>query len=170
MYIVLYYDKEERFEVFGIQNKNYLQRSLAYHGLVTVSAIILGILLQLLLDFTITNIFLYYIAIILTANMFMAIIEFLIVNFGDIGKFVALILLVLQLAAAGGTFPIETVTKGFRFLNNFLPMKYTINILREALISIESNILVKNTAVVIIIFVVFLVINIINDIRKTKKA
>ena len=43
----------------------------------------------------------------------MSIIQFLIRNFGDIGKFLALIILVLQLAAAGGTFPIETIDKGF---------------------------------------------------------
>lgn len=169
MYIVLYYDKEERFDIFGIKNKNRFQRTIAYHSLVTASAIILGILLQLFLDFEITNVLLYYIAIILTANTFMAIIEFLIVNFGDVGKFIALILLVLQLAAAGGTFPIETVTKGFRFLNDFLPMKYTINIIREALISIESNLLIKNILVVIGIFLVFFVINIVNDIRKEKE-
>ena len=169
MYIVLYYDKEERFAIFGMKNKNLLQRTLAYHGLVTISAIVLGILLQLFLDFEITNVFLYYIVIILTANTFMAIIEFLIINLGDVGKFIALILLVLQLAAAGGTFPIETVTKGFRFLNDLLPMKYTINIIREALIRIESGLLVPNMLIVIGIFIVFFVINIINDIRKNKK-
>ena len=169
MYIVLYYDKEERFDIFGIKNKNGLQRTFAYHLLVTVSAIVLGILLQLFLDFEITNVLLYYVTIILTANTFMAIIEFLIVNLGDVGKFIALILLVLQLAAAGGTFPIETVTKGFRFLNDFLPMKYTINIIREALISIEGNLLMKNILVVVGIFVVFFAINMINDIRKNKE-
>lgn len=169
MYIVLYYDKEERFDIFGIKNKDYLQRTLAYHLLVTISAIVLGILLQLFLDFEITNVFLYYVAIILTANAFMAIIEFLIVNLGDVGKFIALILLVLQLAAAGGTFPIETVTKGFRFLNDFLPMKYTINMIREALISIEGSLLIKNVLVVIGIFSVFFAINMVNDIRKNKE-
>ena len=38
-------------------------------------------------------------------------IQFLIRNLGDIGKFLALIILVLQLAAAGGTFPVETLIK-----------------------------------------------------------
>lgn len=169
MYIVLYYDKEERFDIFGIKNKNGLQRTFAYHLLVTVSAIVLNILLQLFLDFEITNVFLYYVTIILTANTFMAIIEFLIVNLGDVGKFIALILLVLQLATAGGTFPIETVTKGFRFLNDFLPMKYTINIIREALISIEGNLLTKNILVIVGIFFVFFAINMVNDIRKNKE-
>jgi putative membrane protein len=137
--------------------------------LVTISAIILGILLQLLLDFSITNVALYYFSIILIANLFTSIIDFLIVNFNDVGKFLALIILVLQLAAAGGTFPIETVTKGFRWLNNILPMKYTIDLLKESLVAIETKLLIKNLIIVISIFLVFFIFNIINDKRKEKK-
>ena len=170
MYIVLYYDKDSRFKIFDRNYDNKVKRSLAYHGLATLSAILLGILLQIFLDFEITNILLYYFVIVLTANTFMAIIEFLIINFKDIGKFLALILLVLQLAAAGGTFPIQTVTKGFRWMHNLLPMKYTINILRETLIVIESKLLVKNIIIVFIIFIVLFVFNIINALIKQKKS
>lgn len=169
MFIVLYYDKNERFGILGIKDKRFVFRTLCYHGLATISAIILGILLSLFLDFEITNMFLYFISIILIANAFMGIMEFLIINFKDVGKFIGLILLVLQLAAAGGTFPIETVTKGFRWLNDFLPMKYTINLLRESLVSIESDLLMKNIIIVIIIFVVFFVINITGDIIRERK-
>lgn len=168
MYIVLYYDKEERFAILGINNKNRIQRTLAYHALATLAGIILGILLYFLLDFEITNIFLYFIAIILTSNAFMGITEFLIGNFKDVGKFIALILLVLQLAAAGGTFPIETVTKGFRWLHGLLPMTYTVRLLREPLVSIENNLLTPNILVVSSIFIIFFVINIIIDIYKQK--
>lgn len=169
MYIVLYYDKEERFEILSINNPNRLQRTIAYHVLATASAILLGISLELLLDFEITSQLLYFGSIILIANTFMAIIEFLIINFKDIGKFIALILLVLQLAAAGGTFPIETVTKGFRWMHPLLPMSYTIDLLKESLISIESNLLTSSLVVVIGIFVCFLAINIVMDIIRQKK-
>ena len=54
--------------------------------------------------------------------------QFLIRNFGDIGKFVALIILVLQLAASGGTFPVETISKGFQCVTGILPMTYTIKL------------------------------------------
>jgi putative membrane protein len=170
MYVVLYYDKDKRFGLLGKDDKRFTKRTLCYHGLVTISAIILGVLLQLLLDFSITNVVLYYFSIILIANLFTSIIDFLIINFNDIGKFLALIILVLQLAAAGGTFPIETVTKGFRWLNNILPMKYTIDLLKESLIAIESKLLTKNLIIVISIFLVFFIFNIINDKVKEKKA
>ena len=168
LFIVLFFDKEQRFGLLGIDSKKHVKRCLAYHGLATVSGIVLGILLQLLLDFDITNVFLYYISIILVSNCFLAIIEFLIENFGDIGKFIALIILVLQLGASGGTFPIETVTKGFRFLNPMLPMTYTIKLLKEPLISIESSLLTKNFIIVFTIFIVFFGINLGLNIYKEK--
>lgn len=169
MYVVLYYDKENRFPKLSIDNQNYLQRTVLYHGLATLSGILLGVLLNILLDFHITNYFLYYALIVLVANTFIAIIEFLIVNFKDVGKFIALIILVLQLAAAGGTFPIETVSKCFRFLNPILPMTYTINLMKEALITIESGLLMKNLFIVLGILVVLVVFNVIHDIYHDKK-
>lgn len=168
LFIVLFFDKEQRFGLLGIDSKKHVKRCLAYHGLATASGIVLGVLLQLLLDFDITNVFLYYISIILVSNCFLAIIEFLIENFGDIGKFIALIILVLQLGASGGTFPIETVTRGFRFLNPMLPMTYTIKLLKEPLISIESSLLTKNFIIVFTIFIVFFGINLGLNIYKEK--
>lgn len=169
LFMVLYFDKEKRFGLLGIDSKKRVKRTLAYHGLASVSGLILGILLQLLLDFSITNVLLYYVSIILIANCFLAIVEFLIETFGDIGKFIALIILVLQLAAAGGTFPIETVTKGFRWLHPLLPMAYTINLLKESLISVENNLLTQNMLYVFIIFIVFFGLNIILNFMKQKK-
>lgn len=169
LFMVLYFDKEKRFGLLGIDSKKRVKRTLAYHGLASVSGLILGILLQLLLDFSITNVLLYYVSIILIANCFLAIVEFLIETFGDIGKFIALIILVLQLAAAGGTFPIETVTKGFRWLHPLLPMTYTINLLKESLVSVENNLLTQNMLYVFIIFIVFFGLNIILNFMKQKK-
>ncbi len=168
LFIVLYFDKEQRFGILGIDSNKYIKRTLAYHGLATLSGIVLGLLLQTLLDFDITNVLLYYLSIILISNCFLAIIEFLIERFGDIGKFLALIILVLQLGASGGTFPIETVTKGFRFLNPMLPMTYTIKLLKESLISIESKLLTNNLIIVFIIFLVFFIINLVFDYYKEK--
>ncbi len=170
MFIILYYDKDERFGVLGINSENRIKRTICYHVLATLSGLVLGILLQMLLDFEITNVLLYYISIILISNCFLAIMQFLIGNFGDIGKFVGLIILVLQLAAAGGTFPIETVTKGFRFLNPILPMTYTIKLLKESLVSIEGTLLTKNLLIVSLLLIILVVINVTMDIIRTKKS
>ena len=169
MLIVFYYDKKERFGILGQNTNKKVKQILCYHGLISISSIVLGLLLQLLLDIQITSIPLYYISLLLIGNAFMGIIEFLIMTFNDIGKFIGLILLVLQLAAAGGTFPIETVTKGFRWMHSMLPMTYSVRLLREMLIKIEGNILMSNMIIITIIGIFFITLNLILAYNKEKK-
>lgn len=168
LFIILYYDKDDRFKLLGKNANNRLLRTGCYLGLAILQGISLGVLLMIGLDFEITNYFLYFISLILVACLFESIMEFLIVNFGDVGKFLSLILLVLQLAAAGGTFPIQTVTKGFRFLNPLLPMTYTCNLFKETIISIESGLLTRSLVVIVVLFIVLLIFNIIKDLKENK--
>ena len=100
----------------------------------------------------------------------MSIIQFLIRNFGDVGKFVALVILVLQLAASGGTFPTETIAKGFQGLTNLLPMTYTIKLLREILVPTTTNFRGQYIGILILITIVTLAITYAVDIIKNKKA
>lgn len=51
--------------------------------------------------------------------------------FGDIGKAVAVILLVIQLGASGGTFPIDVTPEFFRAVHPFAPFTFIINAMRE---------------------------------------
>lgn len=53
------------------------------------------------------------------------------VSFGDIGKALAVVLLVIQIAGAGGTFPIEVTPQFFQNVYPFLPFTYGINAMRE---------------------------------------
>ena len=117
LFIILYYDASDRFKLLSRNASNKFLRTGLYLLLASLQGISLGIMLLLGLDLHVTNYFVYFLSMIMVSCLFESIMEFLIVNLGDIGKFLSLILLVLQLAAAGGTFPIETVTKGFRFLN-----------------------------------------------------
>ena len=60
----------------------------------------------------------------LAALVFSNIVYTLTVSFGDIGKAVAVVLLVMQVAGSGGTFPIETLPKFFQMLYPFLPFPH----------------------------------------------
>ena len=68
-------------------------------------------------------------------------------------KFLALIILVLQLAASGGTFPVETVSKGFQALNPYLPMTYSIKLIKESVVMQDTGFAFKN-AMILIAFLV----------------
>lgn len=67
---------------------------------------------------------------ILVSMVFMAMIHGLMARLGDTGQFIALILMVLQLVSAGGTFPWETLPGPLQSLHHVLPMSYSVNGLR----------------------------------------
>lgn len=55
------------------------------------------------------------------------------VSFGDIGKAIAVVLLVMQVAGSGGTFPIEMTADFFQAVYPFLPFTYAINAMHAAM-------------------------------------
>ena len=65
--------------------------------------------------------------------VFMSIVYTLVSVFGDVGKALAIILLVLQLAGSGGTYPVVLLPKFFQIINPFLPFTYAISLAREAI-------------------------------------
>lgn len=168
-YVVLYYDQKNRFRILGSSAENKLLQNVLYILIGAVEGIITGAILKAGLGYEIQNIVLYYFSSMLIGITFMSIIQFLIRNFGDIGKLLSLIILVLQLAASGGTFPIETIDKSFRAINPFLPMTYTIKLLKEILVPTVTNYKGLYIGILIGITIVTLGITYAVDIIRTKK-
>lgn len=65
--------------------------------------------------------------------LFQAIIYTLVYLVGNIGKVIAIILLLLQLSAWGGTFPVEMTNDFFQKVHPYLPFTYAINACRETI-------------------------------------
>ncbi len=169
-YVVLYYDQKHRFNIFDHDYKNKILQNIAYIGIGALQGLIVAILLKLGLGFEIQNYVLYYTSSILVGITFVSIIQFLIRNLGDVGKFLALVILVLQLAASGGTFPIETIDKGFQGLTSYLPMTYSIKLFREILVPTATNFKGQYLGILVGITAVTLAITCIVDIIKSKKS
>lgn len=70
---------------------------------------------------------------IVCAFVFSLIIFTITISFGDIGKAVCVILLVIQLGGGGGTFPIEVTPDFFQTLYPLLPFTHAINAMRECI-------------------------------------
>ena len=75
----------------------------------------------------------------LAALVFSNIVYTLTVSFGDIGKAVAVVLLVMQVAGSGGTFPIETLPRFFQMLYPFLPFPHAIDAMHAAMAGSYGN-------------------------------
>lgn len=68
----------------------------------------------------------------LLSSIFMLIVYTLVSVFGNVGKALAIVLLVLQLAGSGGTFPIQVTPPFFHVIYPLLPFTYGISLMREA--------------------------------------
>ncbi|WP_104055811.1 MULTISPECIES: YhgE/Pip family protein [unclassified Arthrobacter] len=69
----------------------------------------------------------------LAATAFSALIQGIVALLGSVGKFVVLVLLVLQLVSSGGTFPWETIPTPLHFAHDVLPMGHVVSGLRQLL-------------------------------------
>ena len=72
-------------------------------------------------------------AIYLTSFAYMSIVSLLVIVFDNPGRFLAMVLLVLQLGSSEGTFPIQTANGFFQAINPLVPMTYSIRALRQAI-------------------------------------
>ncbi|MUT66101.1 YhgE/Pip domain-containing protein [Paenibacillus sp. NEAU-GSW1] len=68
----------------------------------------------------------------LLSALFMLIVYTLVSVFGNVGKALSIVLLVLQLAGSGGTFPIQVTLPFFQAIHPYLPFTYAISMMREA--------------------------------------
>ena len=76
--------------------------------------------------------FLFLLAGWVSSIVYVNIIYTLTVSFGDIGKAVSVVLLVMQVAGTGGTFPIEVAPGFFKAVYPLLPFTHSMAALREA--------------------------------------
>ncbi|WP_322155326.1 YhgE/Pip domain-containing protein [Paratractidigestivibacter sp.] len=77
----------------------------------------------------------------LTASLvFVNIIYALTASFGDVGKAIAVVLMVIQVAGSGGTFPVQMLPEGFfQTVYPFLPFVHAENAMRAAMFGIYNG-------------------------------
>lgn len=134
-----------------------------------LQSVILGLVLILGLGLKPENVWQFYAFTILISLSYMAILQLLIHHFGNVGRYIAIILLVLQLTSAAGTFPKETLPLFFQIINPLLPMTYAISGLRDILFTHELSNLVIPVLYLIGIAVVSITTNLILASRKNSK-
>ena len=114
------------------------ERPVAFFSL--IQATLLMVVLQFGLQLQIDNVPAFYAMGYLTALVFAAIMQMLMAAFGFPGKFVAIILLMLQLTACAGTFPIQTTPDFFQVINPYMPMTYVVQGMRQIMTGLDYGI------------------------------
>ncbi|MGN2339129.1 YhgE/Pip family protein [Clostridium cagae] len=85
-----------------------------------------------------------------TSVVFVSILYSAVSVFGNVGKVIGIVLLVLQIGGSGGTFPIELTPKFFQIIHPFLPFTYAISFAREAIGGVVGEVLIKDIIILVI--------------------
>ncbi|MEK4836690.1 MULTISPECIES: YhgE/Pip domain-containing protein [Bacillus] len=91
---------------------------------------------------------------IITSLAFIALIQCLVTAFGDAGRFIAIITLIMQLTTSAGTFPLELIPKFLQPFNAWLPMTYSVSGLKAVVSSGDFNFMWQNIGMLMIFIVV----------------
>ena len=121
-----------------------------------IQALLADIILLAWLKIEVQSIPLFILFSILTSLSFMTIIQFLVTTLKDAGRFVAIIVLILQLTTSAGTFPLELIPDWLQPFHAFLPMSYTVKGFKAVISSGDFAFMWQNAAIVSGFAVVFM--------------
>ncbi|MEF9992181.1 MAG: YhgE/Pip domain-containing protein [Romboutsia sp.] len=131
----------------------YFGRGLTFTTITITQALIVSIGDILLLSIQVINPVVFILISILTSIVFTFIVYSLVSVFGNVGKAIAVVLLVIQVAGSGGTFPIEVTPNFFQVVNPLLPFTHAISALRETI----GGIYIQNLTKALLILCIFLI-------------
>lgn len=114
---------------------------------------------MLLIGLPVDKIGYFYLTAFVTAWCYMAVVMFFAMTFDNPGRFIAMILLVLQLGGAGGTFPVEIQSTFFKVIHPYLPMSYSVYAFRESISGgIGAELYNLSINILLFLFVLFIVL------------
>ncbi|MEB2588382.1 YhgE/Pip domain-containing protein [Bacillus cereus] len=119
-----------------------------------IQAIVADVILLFGLGVEVQSIPYFILFSIITSLAFIALIQCLVTAFGDAGRFIAIITLIMQLTTSAGTFPLELIPKFLQPFNVWLPMTYSVSGLKAVVSSGDFDFMWKNIGILMIFIVV----------------
>ena len=95
---------------------------------------------------------------IITSFTFIALVQMCVSILSDAGRFVAILVLILQLTTSAGTFPLELIPAPLQIFNTILPMTYSVQAFKAAISTGNMSFLWTNNGILIGFMVAFLTI------------
>ena len=139
-----------KMELMAKPHELYLGRFLLFFVMGQIQALIIVLGNIYLLHCQVKNPVLFWFAASLTSFTFTLLIYALTLSFGDIGKALVVVMVVIQIAGSGGTYPIEILPEFYRRVYIFFPFPYAINAMRETIGGMYGGAYEKNLAELLI--------------------
>ncbi|NFL97165.1 YhgE/Pip domain-containing protein [Clostridium botulinum] len=133
-------------------HEKYFGRYFTFMTIAIFQALIVSLGNIYLLKVYVSNKSIFILFSIFISIIFSMIIYTLVSVFGNVGKALGVILLVLQISASGGTFPIEVTPGFFQRINPLLPFTYAVSGMREAVGGVIEGILLRDIIILLIYF------------------
>src|SRR5690625_5061807 len=95
---------------------------------------------------------------IITSLTFVTLIQFLVTCLDDPGRFIAILILIIQLTTSAGTFPLELIPKALQPLNHLFPMTYSVFGFNEVISSRDYTAMWQNVGILIIFAIGFMLL------------
>ncbi|MGQ4536822.1 YhgE/Pip family protein [Dermabacteraceae bacterium P13264] len=103
------------------------------YALGVAQALVAASIIHYVIGMPIKHLGLFYLIAIATSIVFVGVNHGLSAVFGPVGKFIGLCLVALQVAGAGGTYPIGTAPSFIQAVHPYLPISHTVNAFRGAI-------------------------------------
>ncbi|EWG12496.1 YhgE/Pip family protein [Cytobacillus firmus] len=118
-------------------------------GIGIIQGLIAAMILLLGLGLEVQSVPLFLLFTILTSLTFIALIQFFVTVMGDPGRFVAIIILILQLTTSAGTFPLELIPNALQPISSYLPMTYSVSGFKAVISSGNFDFMWENAAILL---------------------
>lgn len=125
-------------------------------GVGIIQAVVASLLVIALLGIEVQSVPLFILFSIITSLVFITLIQLLVTVMGDPGRFIAIIILILQLTTSAGTFPLELIPEPLQVFNRLLPMTYSVRGFKEVISSGNFSLMWQNGYILIGYAVVFM--------------
>lgn len=126
-------------------------------GIGIVQGLIAAAILMGVLGLEVQNIPLFLLFVVVTSLTFVALIQFFVTPLGDPGRFVAILILILQLTTSAGTFPLELIPGFLQKIHAFLPMTYSVQGFKAVISSGDFGFMWHNLFILLGFMCVFIV-------------
>ena len=113
--------------------QTYIGRLIIFAGIGTIQSLIVTLGEIFIMDVYVVNKLPFVIFGVIISVVFVTIVYTLVSVFGNTGKVIAIVLMVMQLGASGGTFPIQMAPEFFQRISAFMPFTHAITLLRESI-------------------------------------
>jgi putative membrane protein len=138
-------------------------------GIGVIQAVIAVGVLLFALNIEVQSVPLFVVFAIITSLTFITLIQLLVTMLGDPGRFIAIIVLILQLTTSAGTFPLELIPVPLQIFNSVLPMTYTVQGFKAVISSGDFLFMWQNAGTLVIFTLVFMGCTITYFIRAHKR-